>query len=156
MEHLSEVSFPQQSGLGAYSAFQLNPLGPQQHSQSQVVNTQSPYSRMISRPQRRTRRRRHDVDDMIPDELWECVLCSVKSHMTPLKRRGEDGKRVGSQVLMQNLCNACYVRLRVRKERSERGTSRPVLPQATLASLFTHLRMLWSEYSLLTRLKAHM
>ncbi|KAJ3226098.1 hypothetical protein HK099_005567 [Clydaea vesicula] len=60
------------------------------------------------------------VIDEIPDEIWECILCSCKSHMTPLKRRGSDGKR--------NLCNACYVRLRVRKERSERGISRPVIP----------------------------
>jgi len=66
------------------------------------------------------RRKKYGHLEEIPDDVWECVICKVKPNETPLKRRGPDGIR--------NLCNACYVRLRVRRERAERGISRPVIP----------------------------
>lgn len=80
-----------------------------------------------------TSRRKRKLDDEVPDELWECVLCHVKAHMTPLKRKNPvDGKR--------NICNACYVRQRVRKERSERGMSRPILPPSNSTAAINNIK----------------
>ncbi|KAJ3029518.1 UNVERIFIED_CONTAM: hypothetical protein HDU68_011911 [Siphonaria sp. JEL0065] len=58
-------------------------------------------------------------DDMAPGEEWKCVSCGAGEADTPLKRKGPDKKR--------NYCNACYVRWRVKVERSERGSARPVV-----------------------------
>lgn len=42
-------------------------------------------------------KRKRCADDDVPDEKWECVLCHVKAHMTPLKRKNPvDGKRVST------------------------------------------------------------
>ncbi|KAJ3017957.1 UNVERIFIED_CONTAM: hypothetical protein HDU68_011392 [Siphonaria sp. JEL0065] len=59
-------------------------------------------------------------DDMAFGEEWKCVSCGAGEADTPLKRKGPDKKR--------NYCNACYVRWRVKVERSERGSARPVVP----------------------------
>ncbi|KAJ1554544.1 hypothetical protein HK096_003038, partial [Nowakowskiella sp. JEL0078] len=81
---------------------------------------------------------------------WRCVTCGVKAHETPLKRRGPDGKR--------NICNACYVRMRVKTERAERGTARPIIPPGGLSSIKTSLSTIpqlsnnsggsWNQYIL--------
>lgn len=65
-------------------------------------------------------------DEEIPDELWSCALCQVKASMTPMRRRGADGRK--------SLCNACYTRQRVNRERSERGTSRPIINDQGVAT----------------------
>lgn len=52
---------------------------------------------------------------------WRCKECNAKESDTPLKRKGADGKR--------NLCNACYVRWRVKCEKAERGSARPTAEQ---------------------------
>lgn len=46
------------------------------------------------------KRRKRVTEVEVPDNEWECVLCKVKAHMTPLKRRGEDGKRVSSHLIV--------------------------------------------------------
>ncbi|KAI8832513.1 hypothetical protein BC829DRAFT_89574 [Chytridium lagenaria] len=68
---------------------------------------------------KRQQKKAQDDCDLAPGEEWRCVECGVREHETPLKRKGPDKKR--------NLCNACYVRWRVRAERAERGSARPVL-----------------------------
>ncbi|KAJ3110156.1 hypothetical protein HDU96_006861 [Phlyctochytrium bullatum] len=70
---------------------------------------------------KRQHKRAQDDLDLAPGEEWKCVECGVREHETPLKRKGPDKKR--------NLCNACYVRWRVRAERAERGSARPVLSE---------------------------
>ncbi|KAJ3206886.1 hypothetical protein HDU67_007879 [Dinochytrium kinnereticum] len=71
---------------------------------------------------KRQHKRAQDDCGLAPGEEWKCVECGVREHETPLKRKGPDKKR--------NLCNACYVRWRVRAERAERGSARPVMSES--------------------------
>ncbi|KAI9335136.1 hypothetical protein BDR26DRAFT_1009431 [Obelidium mucronatum] len=57
--------------------------------------------------------------DSAPGEEWKCIQCGAGEADTPLKRKGPDKKR--------NYCNACYIHWRVKVERSERGSARPVV-----------------------------
>ncbi|KAJ3072942.1 hypothetical protein HDU98_002587 [Podochytrium sp. JEL0797] len=58
-------------------------------------------------------------DGVVEGQVWKCVQCGAGEADTPLKRKGPDKKR--------NYCNACYVRWRVKVERSERGSARPIV-----------------------------
>ncbi|KAI8804698.1 hypothetical protein BJ742DRAFT_442084 [Cladochytrium replicatum] len=78
----------------------------------------APLARTASR-QRKKKAEKKKEEDEVSGEDWRCVHCGVRADETPLKRRGPDGKR--------NICNACYVRWRVKMERAERGTARPIL-----------------------------
>ncbi|KAJ3205365.1 hypothetical protein HDU83_000093 [Entophlyctis luteolus] len=80
-----------------------------------IASSLSPRRR--KRELKKTKQRQKDDDLSISD--WKCVQCGATEAETPLKRKGPDKKR--------NYCNACYVRWRVKVERSERGSERPVI-----------------------------
>ncbi|KAJ3298359.1 hypothetical protein HDU79_010945 [Rhizoclosmatium sp. JEL0117] len=73
-------------------------------------------------PKKKPKRGKNGDGDLAPGEEWKCVQCGAGEADTPLKRKGPDKKR--------NYCNACYVRWRVKVERSERGSARPVVSSA--------------------------
>ncbi|KAJ3120392.1 hypothetical protein HK100_012824 [Physocladia obscura] len=64
------------------------------------------------------------TDAVKPGDQWKCIQCGAGEADTPLKRKGPDKKR--------NYCNACYVRWRVKVERSERGSARPVFATSSV------------------------
>ncbi|KAJ3228864.1 hypothetical protein HDU81_005824 [Chytriomyces hyalinus] len=66
-----------------------------------------------------------DVPESVHDFGWKCVQCGAGEADTPLKRKGPDKIR--------NYCNACYVRWRVKVERSERGSARPIFSGSSVA-----------------------
>ncbi|KAI8614603.1 hypothetical protein BC830DRAFT_368615 [Chytriomyces sp. MP71] len=71
---------------------------------------------------RKKRTKKSKESEIVAGEEWKCVQCGAGEADTPLKRKGPDRKR--------NYCNACYVRWRVKVERSERGSARPVVPNS--------------------------
>jgi hypothetical protein len=66
------------------------------------------------------------VEEVVPDALWECVLCSVKANMTPLKRRGPDGKRVISALLTPRIF-AMHAMFECECGKNGQNEERPVL-----------------------------
>ncbi|KAI8836805.1 hypothetical protein BJ741DRAFT_577903 [Chytriomyces cf. hyalinus JEL632] len=77
----------------------------------------------VTKTKRRGKRANNDVLDALTCSGWKCVQCGAREADTPVKRKGPDKTR--------NYCNACYVRWRVKVERSERGSARPVFASAS-------------------------
>ncbi|TPX77050.1 hypothetical protein CcCBS67573_g01699 [Chytriomyces confervae] len=89
------------------------------------IPVSSSISTTAANRKRRGRKSKADVPDSVHDFGWKCVQCGAGEADTPLKRKGPDKIR--------NYCNACYVRWRVKVERSERGSARPIFSGSSVA-----------------------
>ncbi|KAI8845643.1 hypothetical protein BJ741DRAFT_644182 [Chytriomyces cf. hyalinus JEL632] len=92
---------------------------------SSSISTTTTAAAAAANRKRRGRKSKADVPDSVHDFGWKCVQCGAGEADTPLKRKGPDKIR--------NYCNACYVRWRVKVERSERGSARPIFSGSSVA-----------------------
>ncbi|KAJ3413267.1 hypothetical protein HDV05_008253 [Chytridiales sp. JEL 0842] len=107
----------QQHSAGTPSSPPLDSTSGSKTESRSLLTPQASRVELLSGQKDAHRKRKKRERDEISDDLWVCKECGSDAKDTSIKRVGLDNER--------NLCNACYIKLRNRIEKQERGSARP-------------------------------